>query len=71
MYKKFDKARKAGVPIIGVCTPDQIATAAKLAAADPLKDDCPQVVWNLVEGMAGMNDKGKAWVASTIQDKRD
>ncbi len=69
MYDKFDKARKAGVPIIGVCTPDQIATATKLADADPLKDECPQISWNLVEGMSGLNETGTAWVASTIQEK--
>ena len=71
MYEKFAKARKAGVPILGVCTPDQIATAAKLADADPLKDDCPQVAWNLVEGMSGLNEAGGKWVTKTIDDKRD
>lgn len=71
MYDKFAKARKAGVPIIGICTPDQIATATKLVDADPLKKECPQVAWNLVEGMSGMNDAGEQWIAKIIADKRD
>jgi hypothetical protein len=57
MLDQFKAATRAGVPIVGIQTPDQQATFAILR--DTYKDKRPIFRWDVCSGMTAINDKAR------------
>jgi len=57
LVEKIVKARKVGVPLLSVSTPDQFALAEAIANALP--KDQPAVSWDCARGLRGLNEEGK------------
>lgn len=53
LLEQITRARRRGVPLIGISTPDQPAIVAEFP-----KKDCPVIGWDVARGLYGLNDKG-------------
>lgn len=59
LEQQFISARKCGVPLLGIESPDQGATIAKLVPLlNGTKKD-PAIAWDIVRGMKPVNEYGK------------
>ncbi|MGH7260151.1 MAG: AAA family ATPase [Nitrospiraceae bacterium] len=61
--EQFKSARRAGVPLVGIETPDMTATIQEITKS--LNGDAEKVavmVWDIVRGLSGFNKKGQATV---------
>ena len=67
LTEQFTRARNAGVPLVGVTTPDALACIEKLS---PLANDhSPHIYWDCIKGLGYCNEEGKEWL-STIDEPR-
>lgn len=69
VYEQVGKARSVATPLIGVTTPDQTATVKELMSRFTtdleeagVTDPFVAVQWDVVRGLRGVNQQGKAWV---------
>lgn len=65
---QFKAARRFGVPLIAVETPDMAATIAVCAAADN-GNESPLFTWNVVDGLRPLNKRGEAVIEPTYKCK--
>lgn len=61
MLQTFKAARRVGVPLVAISTPDPAATVTALAGVLP--ETAPVVVWDLIRGMLPRNDAAKEFVS--------
>lgn len=58
--KQFLAAKRAGVPLVAISSPDAAATiAACLKVLNGAADKMPQLEWNIVDGLSGRNEPGR------------
>jgi len=69
LTEQFLSARKFGVPLIGVETPDQAATVEQLTKAINGKGLIAVLVWDIVRGLRAANEAGKAEVQRLAPDE--
>jgi hypothetical protein len=69
MVEQFIKARKCGVPLLGIETPDQAATIRQLVEAINGKDKTPVICWDIIRGLTAANEAGKLEVQRIAPDE--
>lgn len=67
--ERFKHARRAGVPLIAVNTPDPRATMESLA--ETVNGDTPIVCWDVIAGLRPVNDVGKQALANVEVENAD
>ena len=66
---QFKSARRVGTPLIGIQTPDQFATVARIAAA--VNGDTAFIQWDIMRGFAAANEPGRKALAQFCQNGSD
>jgi len=71
VYDQVSKARSVGTPLLGVTTPDQVATTKALLSRfvmdldeAEVQEPLVAVQWDAVRGLQGLNANGKKWVVT-------
>jgi len=62
----FKAARRAGTPLVAVRTADPASAMAQVMASLNGKNEIPVVVWDILNGLTGRNEPGKAAVAKMV-----
>jgi hypothetical protein len=62
----FKAARRAGTPLVAVRTADPASAMAQVMASLNGKSEIPVVVWDILNGLTGRNDPGKAAVGKLV-----
>jgi hypothetical protein len=63
--KELKHARRAGVPVVGISTPDPAETALALAQ---INGDEPKIRWDIAAGCRGLNQNGQAYIDQDATD---
>ncbi|MFN8942976.1 MAG: hypothetical protein ACK5ZJ_24945, partial [Acidobacteriota bacterium] len=64
----FKAARRAATPLLAVRTADPASTMAQVTASLNGKSEVPIVAWDILNGLAGRNEAGKAPLAKLVGD---
>lgn len=64
MIEQYIAARRAGTPLLAFTTPDPAAVIAQVQASS--QSTTPLLQWDIVNGLAGLNDAGKAAMAAIL-----
>jgi len=64
LVEQFRRARRAGVPLTGVETPDPTATIEEITEA--VNGNTPVVAWDCIRGIWGVNELGMAYANSEV-----
>lgn len=64
ILERLKAARRVSVPIVGIATADQAVTVDACRAG--LNGAAPLVRWDIVRGLAGLNDLGAEWCARVV-----
>jgi hypothetical protein len=62
----FKAARRAGTPLVAVRTADPASAMAQVMASLNGKSEIPVVVWDILNGLTGRNEPGKAAVGKLV-----
>lgn len=62
----FKAARRAGTPLVAIRTADLASAMAQVMASLNGKSEIPVVVWDMLNGLTGRNDPGKAAVGKLV-----
>jgi len=62
----FKAARRAGTPLVAVRTADPASAMAQVMASLNGKSEVPVVVWDILNGLTGRNEPGKAAVGKLV-----
>jgi hypothetical protein len=62
----FKAARRAATPLLAVRTADPASTMAQVTASLNGKSEVPIVAWDILNGLAGRNEVGKAALAKLV-----
>jgi hypothetical protein len=69
IVEQFIKARRCGVPLLGIETPDQAATIKRLVAALNGKGNVAALSWDIGRGLLAANEAGKEEVKRLAPDE--
>lgn len=69
MREQFLNARKFGVPLLGIDTPDQAATMKTLIAAVNGKSATPVLIWDIIRGLRAGNEAGQEEAKRLMPDE--
>lgn len=70
LEQQFISARKCGVPLLGIETPDQGATIAKLLPLLNGEKKHPALAWDIIRGVRAVNEPGKAALDRIAPDEQ-
>lgn len=62
----FKAARRAGTPLVAVRTADPASAMAQVMASLNGKSEIPVVIWDILNGLTGRNEPGKAAVGRLV-----
>lgn len=69
LEQQFMSARKCGVPLLGIETPDQAATIARLVPLLNGDKKEPAIVWDIIRGCRAANEPGIAALERIVTDE--
>lgn len=69
LEQQFNSARKCGVPLLGIETPDQAATMARLIPLLNGDKKEPALAWDIIRGVRAANDSGIAALERIAPDE--